>query len=127
MRAVCLSLTIEPAINNYNMSLKEKYHLTFFTNIENGAKYNFCQSSFADYAVLSFLSDIDKFDSQELINDLNECMRRHTNIDEGYLSDPIEYMTIDYEYPNVNINDVLCMPMSDLEGLLQEWLSYISQ
>ncbi|SDE67241.1 hypothetical protein SAMN05216464_108163 [Mucilaginibacter pineti] len=107
------------------MSQKDKYQLTFYSKIVNGRKYNLCQSSPGDYAVLSFLGSIDKIDGEALIYDLDACISRHINVSDGYLSDPVEYMTIGYEYPNVNINDVLSIPMSDLKELLQEWLAYI--
>ena len=109
------------------MSQKDRYQLTFYSKIVNGGKYNLCQSSPGDFAALSFLSSIGKIDSEALIYDLDACISRHINVSEGYLSDPVEYMTIGYEYPNVNLNDVLLIPMTGLKELLQEWLAYINQ
>ena len=48
------------------------------------------------------------------------------NIDEGFHSSSIEHITIKYEYPNINIDDILILPMSDFMELLAEWKDFIN-
>lgn len=77
-------------------------------------------------SVLFFIDRLDKHDILGFIDDLKECMDGQTNNDEGFFSDSVEHMDILYQYPDVNINEALLIPMVDLIKILEEWLQFIS-
>lgn len=77
-------------------------------------------------SVLIFIDGLDQFECESLISDLERCINGQGNVDEGFFSDGVEHMTILYQYPNINIDNVLIMPMQDMKELLQEWLAFIS-
>jgi len=79
-----------------------------------------------DYSVLSFIGRLDKHDTEGFLHDLNRSINLRGNSDEGFFSDSVEYMEILYQYPNVNIDDILIISMEDMKGLLEEWHSFIT-
>ncbi|GGG91642.1 hypothetical protein [Pedobacter zeae] len=110
------------------MSKLKKYTLQFVKRkLSNGTVYpNVLQeTNGSNNSVLSFIEALDKHDCESFIYDLDRCIDGHTNVDEGFFSDSVEHMDILYEYPYVNIDDVLIIPMLDMKELLEEWLEFI--
>jgi len=79
-----------------------------------------------DLYYLKFINIINKHECESLLFDMNESLRKGRNIDEGFVSDGVEYMHygILYQYPNVLIEDTLIIPMVDLKEILEEVLKY---
>ena len=77
-------------------------------------------------SVLVFMYSIDEHECKSFIYDLNYCLNNKENIDDGFVSDGVEYMKILYEYPNVNLDDILLIPMIDMKVLLEEWLAFLN-
>ncbi len=61
------------------------------------------------------------------ISDLNKSINQGSNYDEGFFSDSVEDITIKYEYPNVNWDDVYTISMVDLRDLMLEWKEFINK
>ncbi|NTE00502.1 hypothetical protein G6M26_23420 [Agrobacterium tumefaciens] len=76
--------------------------------------------------ILNFIYRLNEHQTKSFINDLNRCISSQANVDEGFFSDSVEDMEILYQYPNVDINDILKLPMVDLKEILEEWLEFIS-
>ena len=111
------------------MSKLSKYTLQFVRRKLNNGKVvpNAIQTiNGSDNSVLSFINGLDKHDTMSFINDLKDCININGNRDEGFFSDSVEHISILYQYPNVNIDDILVLPMVDLKEILEEWLEFIS-
>jgi hypothetical protein len=111
------------------MSKREEYGLLFNkVRIDNGELLNTVsqRTPGGKNSVLLFIRRLDVVDCRSFIYDLNGCIASEANIDDCYCSDTVEDMVIQYWYPNVNVDDVLIIPMTDMRGLLQEWLEFIS-
>ena len=80
----------------------------------------------SDNSALSFLNHLTKHDAECFIDDLTRSLFKQLNIDEGFFSDSVEDLDILYQYPNVNINHVLLLPMQDMKEILEEWLAFTS-
>ena len=109
------------------MSLKEKYGIVFYSQIISGVKYNTCNVTDSNYYNLSFISCFDSTETSQMIGDLNNCITYQYNISDTYESDSIENIhIIEYQYPNMLIDNIVTIPMTDLKELLQEWLTYLN-
>ncbi len=109
------------------MSKREQFDLTFYKKLFDGQIYYECSSNHHhnDYSSLCFISRLSKFESVSLRNDLKQCIDFETNVDEGFFSDSVEDRSIIYQFPNVNIDDILIISMLDLKELLDEWHIFI--
>jgi len=76
-------------------------------------------------SLLSFIERLDEYDCSSLIYDLIRCIGSNSNVDEGFFTDTVEHMSILYKYPNVEIDDILIIPMFDLKKIVEEWLEFI--
>ena len=111
------------------MSKRETYNLKFYKKVIENINYNICVqegNGGEDYSVLTFLGNLSIQESQSFANDLALCLNSGGNIDEGFFSDSIEHISITYEYPNVNIDDILLISMLDMKSLLTEWIDFIT-
>lgn len=75
-------------------------------------------------SVLHFVHKLDKHETEGFIYDLDRCIDGQSNADEGFYSDSVESSDITYKYPNVNIGNVLIIPMIDMRAILVEWLNF---
>jgi hypothetical protein len=75
--------------------------------------------------VLTFLDFLHKTELEGLIYDLDRALTHGRNVDERFDSDRVEHMNITYEYPNINVDDELLIPMQDMKDLINEWLLFI--
>lgn len=111
------------------MSKREQYGLLFNKiKLSNGeiAVVITEKTSGGDNSVLTFMRGLSRPECESFINDLNNGINDHGNVDEGFFSDSVEHMSILYQYPNINIDDVLIIPMQEMKSLLEEWLLFIS-
>jgi len=97
--------------NTMEVSAMEKYGITFYAGETNGYKFNSCRFSNFNYVNLSFVS----------------CwsVTSGGNVDDRFSSDSVEDIVIAYQYPNVEIDNVLTIPMIDLLQIVQEWKAFI--
>lgn len=72
------------------------------------------------------MNGLSNYEISGLIDELQKNVNFQSNIDEGFYSGSIEHMTIKYEYPNINIDNVLILPMTEMIELLEEWKEFIS-
>lgn len=111
------------------MSKKEQYEIIFTKtfNKDWGYRHHAIPQTIGDNAVLSFIGDLDKAETESFIEDMQRCITTQSNyLDEGFIPYNAEFMEIKYQYPNVNIDDILLIPMTDMKELLEEWLGFIS-
>lgn len=93
----------------------------------NGAKANVCNVTNPNYYNLSLIARFDASETSQMIDELNDYIKFQSDSIDFYQSDSIENInTIEFQYPNVIIDDFITIPMSDLTELLQEWLTFIS-
>ncbi len=79
-----------------------------------------------DYSVLTYIDRLSVPEVEGFIEDLNISLNQGSNYDDGYSSNSIEDISIMYDYPNVNIEDILIISMVDMRDLLIEWLDFIT-
>jgi hypothetical protein len=109
------------------MSKSKEYSLKFLKRNIDGRIYNICSHEGGDNkSVLIFLSRLDYTETIGFINDLQLCVNSGSNLDESYESSTVEYLNIKYEYPNINIDNILILPMTDFIELLTEWKIFIT-
>jgi hypothetical protein len=111
------------------MSKLNKYTLKFVKRkLSDGSVYPIViqEVKGSDNSVLVFINGLDKHDCESFIYDLDRCIEGQANADEGFFSDSVEHIKIIYNYPNINIDDILSMPMQDMKELLEEWLNFIN-
>lgn len=110
------------------MSRRKQYGLIFYKKQIDGINYNISVQNNPGglNSVLAFLDNLSKKECEAFINDLNSCLNANGNIDEGFFSDSVEHMKINYNYPNVNIDDILIVQMQEMKELLMEWLDFIN-
>ena len=111
------------------MSKREQYGLSFDRNELSSSPILYVATSinkntYPYNSVLTFVNSCSIFECKSLIEDLDRCITSEGNVDEGFFSDCVENRSILYQYPNVNIDDLLIIPMQDLKELLQEWLDF---
>ena len=75
-------------------------------------------------SALHFVSGLSKHETESFIYDLDKSLNLQGNADEGFFSDNVEDIDILYQYPNINIDDVLILPMIDMREILNEWLNF---
>ncbi|GGI29544.1 hypothetical protein [Pedobacter mendelii] len=75
-------------------------------------------------SALHFVSGLSKHETESFIYDLDRSLNLQENADEGFFSDHVEDIDIVYQYPNINIDDVLVLPMADMREILIEWLNF---
>jgi len=103
----------------------EKYGITFYAGETNGHKFNSYRFSNLNYVNLSFVSCLDTMDCEGLIDVLQGSVNSGGNVDDRFLSDSVEDRVIAYKYPNVEIDNVLTIPMTDLLQIVQAWKAFI--
>lgn len=111
------------------MSKREQYGLVFYKKaLSNGKVVPLAslKKIVPDRSVLIFISRLDKHDCEGFLHDLNRSISLQGNSDDGFFSDSVEHMNITYQYPNINIDNMLVISMEDMKGLLEEWLEFIS-
>lgn len=110
------------------MSVREKYDILFMRKIVNGKIFNHCSAKVpgGSNSVLFFLTRFDKKDASDLLEELVIRINLGYNTNDSYESDLVEHMDIIFQYPNIDIDGVLLMPMQDMKGLLEEWISFIT-
>ena len=111
------------------MKVLEKYGLKIImvTERKNDSKpYILIESPNRYHLVLSFINTLDKSEREGLLYDLKDCLLKKRNIDEGFSSLGVDYLQngIIYQFPNVNIDDLLTIPMQDLQEILEEMIKY---
>jgi len=111
--------------NTMEVSAMEKYGITFYAGETNGYKFNSCRFSNFNYVNLSFVSCLSTNDCNGLIDDLQWSVISGGNVDDRFSSDSVEDIVIAYQYPNVEIDNVLTIPMIDLLQIVQEWKAFI--
>lgn len=110
------------------MTIFEKYDLTIGTRIGpiSGKKKLLVDTTSIGSvnSVLTFLSSLDKGECEAFLYDINVCLDEQSNGMGGVISDGVEYLYygIDYQYPNVNIDNVITIPMQDMKEILEELL-----
>ncbi len=107
------------------VSALEKYGISFYSGETNGYKFNSCRFSNLNYASLSFVSYLGRTDCNGLIGDLQWSVNSGGNADDHFSSDSIEDRVIAYQYPDVVIDDVLTISMTDLLQIVQAWKAFI--
>ena len=112
------------------MSKKEHYGLEFtkqkLSNREIFYRVDQKLNGNINNVILNFIYRLDEHQTKSFISDLNRCISSQANADEGFFSDSVEDIEILYKYPNVDINNILTLPMEDLKEILEEWLVFIS-
>ncbi|MDV6169420.1 hypothetical protein R1T16_13375 [Flavobacterium sp. DG1-102-2] len=110
------------------MSKSTEYNLRFYKTNVDGKIYNICShhGTVDSKSNLIFLTHLDYDDTMSFLNDLQLSVNSESNADEGFDSSSIEHISIKYEYPNVNIDDILILPMIDFIELLTEWKNFIN-
>lgn len=111
------------------MLKREQYGLIFNKKVlSNGSTVSVAiQKKYIEgFCALIFINRLDQNECKGFIYDLNRCISLQRNSDEVFFSDGVEDMEIMYQYPNVNIDNVLIISMQDMKGLLEEWLEFIT-
>ncbi|MEN2400377.1 hypothetical protein GKZ90_0011340 [Flavobacterium sp. MC2016-06] len=108
------------------MNVKDKYGLKFLKekNVEN-VTYCFCNYIQSEnfHSVALILNQLKEFELESFIEELDWCIENKNNGNTGFFSDSVEFMQINYNYPDVNINDLgdCIIDMHDLKIILEEW------
>lgn len=107
--------------------MKEVYGLEFYKKwVQDRERPFITQKVYRSYnSVLSFIGRLDITDTESFIYDLNRSIELRGNSDEGFFSDSVEDLQILYQYPNINIENVITIPMTDMKEILEEWLEFI--
>ena len=106
------------------MTVKDNYQLKFISHEQR------CRTTVSEYYILAYIiSRLDSFEAKSLLWQLQHCIVNKFNGNISYESDTFEDLQfgILYEYPNVNLDNVLLIPMSDLESIVEDWLEFIKK
>jgi hypothetical protein len=110
------------------MSKQQQFGLNFYRwrDPKTNAISNICQRQTVDsYSELQILSRLDAIDTQYIINQVNSAETSNP-FNSTPNSDSYEDLSIEIVFPNVIINDILTLSISDFKSLLQEWIVFIS-
>ena len=78
-----------------------------------------------EFSVFQFIGRLNSGECQFLIEEIEKA-ENGFQYDNLPTSDSYEDIRVNYVFPNVIIDDILTVSMSDFKELLQEWLTFIN-
>lgn len=112
------------------MTKREQYSLTFNKIYLEGyglEHYIDCEPENTTHSMLIRVGRLYEGELDGFISDLNRSIDQGSNYDVGFFSDSVEDITVKYEYPNVNWDDVYTISMVDLRDIMLEWKEYLNK
>lgn len=107
--------------------IREKYGLQFYKFIDpvdNEVNYVCKRDIVNSNSELQIITQFTKSESEALIREI-ENAQNGLYYEEIFISQCVDADSLTISPPNININDILILPMQDMKGLLQEWIIFI--